>query len=120
MFDWGPKDRRVYERVKVLVPCRLEVAGELLLGKTRDVSLGGVCFEVPIAPGIPGKIRGKKGQIRLILPDGEFVSDCSIIRVSSKAVALKFSNIQGTSAEKFLRAFLETQVTYLTKLSRIG
>ena len=120
MFDWGAKDRRAYERVKILVPCRLEVAGELLLGKTQDISLGGVCFEVALAPGVPSKIRKKTGQIRLILPNGEFVSDCSIIRVSSDAVALKFTNLQHTDAESFLREFLETQVTYLTKLSRLG
>ncbi len=120
MFDWGPKDRRGYERVKVLVPCRLEVAGELLLGKTRDISLGGVCFEVSINPGIPGKIRGKAGQIRLILPAGEILSDCVVIRVSSSAVALQFTNFQGTKTEKSLRTFLESQVTYLAKLSRLG
>ena len=120
MFDWVSKDRRAYERIKILVPCRLEVAGELLLGKTQDVSLGGVCFEVPLASGVPKKIRNQQGQIRLILPNGEFVSDCSIVRASSTAVALKFLNFQRTSAEKFLREFLETQVTYLTKLSRLG
>ena len=120
MFDWGSKERRGYERVKLLIPCRLEVAGELLLGKTQDISLGGVYFEVSLAPGVPKKIRKKQGQIRLILPNGEFVSDCSVIRVSSTAVALKFKNLQRTDAEKFLREFLETQVTYLAKLSRLG
>ncbi|MEC9464901.1 MAG: PilZ domain-containing protein [Myxococcota bacterium] len=120
MFAWGSKDRRTYERVKILVPCRLEVAGELLLGKTQDVSLGGVCFEVALGPGVPKKIRNQLGQIRLILPEGEFVSDCAIIRASSSAVALKFKNLSGTRAETFLRSFLETQVTYLTKLSRLG
>ncbi len=90
------------------------------MGKTRDISLGGVCFEVSINPGIPGKIRGKAGQIRLILPAGEILSDCVVIRVSSSAVALQFTNFQGTKTEKSLRTFLESQVTYLAKLSRLG
>jgi hypothetical protein len=90
------------------------------MGKTQDISLGGVCFEVGLGPGIPKKIRQQTGKISLLLPDGEFNADCSVVRASSKAVALKFLNFHGTDREKFLRSFLETQVTYLTKLSRLG
>ena len=120
MFSWGPKDRRVYERVNTLIPCRLEVEGALFLGKTQDISLGGVCFEVELNHGLPKKIRNKNGKISLILPKGEFLADCSVIRASSHAVAIKFVNFEGTDHKKFLREFLETQVTYLTKLSRLG
>ena len=90
------------------------------MGKTQDISLGGVCFEVSLGPGIPKKIRNQAGKISLLLPDGEFNADCSVVRVSSQAVAVKFLNFHGTDRKKFLRSFLETQVTYLTKLSRLG
>jgi len=120
VFNWGAKDRRAYERINTLIPCRLEVEGELFVGKTQDISLGGVCFKVELGPGRPKKIRNKNGKMSLILPKGEFLADCSVIRASSHAVAIKFVNFEGTEQKKLLREFLETQVTYLTKLSRRG
>jgi c-di-GMP-binding flagellar brake protein YcgR len=111
---WPWKERRKYERIKVAVPCRLQVGERVLTGTTRDVSLGGICFPVELDEAIRTELVGASGTASTILPRGTMEADARVVRAEPNLVAVRFVGLKGTADWDTLREFLETQVSRLS------
>lgn len=107
------RDRRRHERTKATVPCRLVVGDDVLVGKTRDISLGGVAFAVQLAPEVRGRLAKGRGTMSLMLPRGEIEAQCRVVRVMEEMVALEFHKFARTPQCEDLREFLRTQLSKL-------
>jgi c-di-GMP-binding flagellar brake protein YcgR len=113
-WPWKGRERRRYERIKTAVPCRLQVGDRVLIGATRDLSMGGICFTVEIDDNVRAEIARAVGTVSAILPGGTMESECRVIRAQEGAVATQFVNFKGNPARDLLHAFLETQVSRMS------
>ena len=110
-MPWSQDNRRKYERVRVLVPCKLVAGNNVFLGKTYDIGLGGARFDAGLEPDLPNQLIEDHGELHLLLPDIEVVIHSKILRASSTYVALQFTTKSKTL--KILEDFLKTQVSYI-------
>jgi hypothetical protein len=109
-LPWIRSDRRKHERTKVAIPCKVIVGSHVLVGKTKDISLGGVCFRVQLSADTAQSISKCRAVIALILPEKEIEIACTIVRVEDEAVAVQFKGLARSGNEETLREFLRTQL----------
>ena len=112
-MPWNQDNRRKYERIRVLVPCKLVAGDKIFLGKTYDIGLGGARFDAGLEPDLPNKVLEDHGDLHLLLPEIEIVIHSKILRASSTYVALQFTSENPKKTMKILEDFLETQVSYI-------
>lgn len=112
-IPWIDKNRRKFERIRVLVPCKLVAGDRVFLGKTYDIGLGGARFDAGLEPDMPDQILEEFGELHLLLPQTEIVLHTKILRAASTFVALQFSADNPKETLLALEEFLETQVSYL-------
>lgn len=112
-MPWSQDNRRKFERIRVLVPCKLIAGNKTFLGKTYDVGLGGARFDAGLEPDLPNQVLQDFGYLHLLLPEIEIVIHSKILRAASTFVALQFTTDNAPETMKILEDFLETQVSYI-------
>ncbi|MBT6179500.1 MAG: PilZ domain-containing protein [Deltaproteobacteria bacterium] len=112
-LPWDRDNRRKFERIRVLVPCKLIAGDKTFLGKTYDIGLGGARFDAGLEPDLPNQVLEDFGNLHLLLPEIEIVIHSKILRAASTFVALQFTTENPTETMKILKDFLETQVSYI-------
>ncbi len=113
LIPWGGAERRQHERTVAVIPCRLLFDDDVLVGKTTDISLGGVGLTVEIDQTRADALEKRKGRVALMLPRGEIEIDCKVVRAETGAVAVQFKGLRRTDAEEELKDFLRTQLSEL-------
>lgn len=111
MMSWGARERREIERCRVDIPCKLQVAGNIWTGITRDISLRGASFNPGKDKPFPESFVLKNVCFELLLPAQSLRTDCEITRVAGGNVGLRFIGFQGANGKAILIDFLETQLS---------
>jgi len=112
-IPWSQDNRRKFERIRVLIPCKLVAGDKVFLGKTYDLGLGGARFDAGIEPDLPNQILEEFGELHLLLPEIEIIIHSKILRAASTFVALQFTTENPKEIMQTLEEFLESQVSYL-------
>lgn len=107
--EWS--ERRNSSRQDAHFPCQLALGDSLFEGLTRNLSLGGLLFECASEPETAW--QGKEGTITVVIGSLPYDCDCSVVRVSSKGVAVCFEDISGSPLEEAIFEFINQQLSGL-------
>ncbi|MEE2962290.1 MAG: PilZ domain-containing protein [Myxococcota bacterium] len=112
------KDRRLAERAQIKhVPFSLMVGQKRFIGMVDDLSMHGALLEVEQGEGLAGELVGAKAGLQMMFPNGEFESDCEVMRVEfcslyypRNRIAVCFREHIESDSCGILRDYLQTQL----------
>ena len=106
-----PRERRDTGRHEGEFPYQLVIGDNEYEGVTRNLSMGGVLIDLPEA--VEAGLIDQSGFMTVVINSLPYDGACTVVRVASTGVGIRFDDIEGTALEEAIFDFINDELEYL-------
>ena len=109
--DDDPRDRRDNGRQEGEFPYQLLIGENEYEGSTRNLSMGGVLIDLPEVS--ESELLDQSGLMTIVINSMPYEGACTVVRVASSGVGIRFDDIEGSALEEAIFDFINDELEYL-------